>query len=355
MIFFLITSAFIFAASDALVFNCSTTPFSGTANEMSFEYGSLAVYYSWRGRVPYFFSNKVIQHDKEFVRKQMDYIESKTCVKFIEKSQFSVPAHHMEIDIDPISCMESWYGFRFSAQVSVGTSQGMKVLFKSFYHFADQPRCNDNSDIRGGVIHELFHALGAIHTHQRKDRDRHVTYDSRCLGNPGNRDQFNKVEFSMPNSENIPYEFSSIMHYECDTMSVCQGSGCQCNTLQPKDGTSCSDVASDLPTDMDWKMIRQYQCAGDSGTSSNPAVPTQQPPIPTWPSNDLPTWGWPNLPWIQIPSYFEPPSWYDIPTGPGASICPYTDIYDPQHCAWLKGRCMMDADASNNCAATCFC
>jgi len=260
MIFFLITSAFIFAASDALVFNCSTTPFSGTANEMSFESGSLAVYYSWKGRVPYFFSNKVIQQDKDFVRKQMDYIESMTCVKFIEKSQFSVPAHHMEIDIDPISCMESWYGFRFSAQVSVGTSQGMKVLFKSFYHFADQPRCNDNSDIRGGVIHELFHALGAIHTHQRKDRDRQFTYDSRCLGNPGNRDQFNKVEFSMPNSENIPYEFSSIMHYECDTMSVCQGSGCQCNTLQPKDGTSCSDVASDLPTDMDWKMIRQYQC-----------------------------------------------------------------------------------------------
>jgi len=96
----LITSAFIFAASDALVFNCSTTPFSGTANEMSLESGSLALYFSWKGRVPYFFSNSVTQQDKDFVRKQMDFIESKTCVKFIKQSQFSVPEHHMEIDID---------------------------------------------------------------------------------------------------------------------------------------------------------------------------------------------------------------------------------------------------------------
>jgi len=208
----------------------------------------------------------------------------------------------------------------------------LKVLFKSNNQFTDQPHCGDNSkDIRGGVIHELFHALGAIHTHQRKDRDYYVTYTEKCLGNPGNWHQFNKKEFSMPDSENIPYEFASIMHYECNTMSMCPpGSGCQCNTLQPKDGTSCSEVGSDLPTDLDWKMIRKYQqCDGDSGTSAtqHPPIPTQQPPIPTWPSDDLPTWGWPNLPWFQRPSYFDPPIWYDIPTGPGASFCTYTDIY----------------------------
>jgi len=327
MIFFLITSAFIFAASDALVFNCSTIPLSGTANEMSLESGSGSVYFSWNGRVPYFFSNRVIQQDKEFVKKQIDLIESKTCVKFIEQSQFSVPDHHMEIDIDRRSCAEPW-GITFSAGVSVGGHLGLKVLFKSLYRFADQPHCGDNSKmIRGGVIHELFHALGAIHTHQRMDRDYYVTHNDQCLRNPGNWDQFNKIEFSMPNNENIPYEFASIMHYECDTMSVCEGSGCQCNTLEPKDGTSCADIRSELPTDMDWKMIRQYQCGGDSRTSSKPAVPPQQPPIPTWPSDNLPTWDWPNLPWVQIPPYFDPPTWYDIPTGPGASFCPYTDIY----------------------------
>jgi len=330
MIFFLITSAFICAASDALRFNCSTTPLRGTANEMGFDW---SVYYSWKGRVPYFFSNRVIQQDKDFVRKQMDFIESKTCVKFIEQSQFSVPDHHMEIDIEPRSCMESGFGLHFSAGVKVGHDR-LKVLFASSYRFADQPHCGDNSEmIRSGVIHELFHALGAIHTHQRKDRDYYVTYNRRCLRDPGNWDQFNKVEFSMHTSKDIKYEFSSIMHYECDTWSRCPpGSGCQCNTLEPNDGTSCSDIKSDLPTEMDWKMIREYQCAGDPGTPSKPAIPTKQPPIPSWP------WGWPNLPWYQIPSF-----------------CSFTDVYDPQWCAWHKRRCMMDADVSTNCAATCYC
>jgi len=356
MIFFLITSAFICAASDARRFNCSTTPLRGTANEMGFD---LSVYYSWKGRVPYFFSDRVIQQDKDFVRKQMDFIESKTCVKFIEQSQFSVPAHHMEIDIDPKPCMESWsdgfvdhWSFDFNAFVKVG-HDGLKVLFKSYYHFADQPRCTDISDIRSGVIHELFHALGAIHTHQRDDRDKWITTNKGCLEDPRDWAQFNIEEFHMHTSKDIKYEFASIMHYGCDTWSRCRpGSGCQCNTLEPIDGTSCSDIGSDLPTEMDWKMIREYQCAGDLGTSSKPGLPSNQPPlptkqppistkqpaIPTWPWYGFPTWGWPNLPWHQIPSF-----------------CSYTDVYDPQWCALHKRSCMMDAEVSNHCAATCYC
>jgi len=109
MMYFLIASVFIYGASEAQHFKCSTAPSNTIANEMGFESaGSLAVYYTWNnGEVPYFFTNRVTQQDRIFVKEQMQLIESKTCVRFIEGSHFSDQNHHMEIDIEPSSCGES--------------------------------------------------------------------------------------------------------------------------------------------------------------------------------------------------------------------------------------------------------
>jgi len=175
MMYFLIASVFINGAAEASHFKCSTAPSNTIANEMGFEStGSLAVYYTWNnGKVPYFFTNGVTQQDRIFVKEQMQLIESKTCVRFIEGSHFSDEIHHMEIDVEPRSCGESssqGFGTTFSAFVE--PQQGLKVLFKSHYQFADKHFCRGNNTIiSGGVIHELFHALGAIHTHQREDKE----------------------------------------------------------------------------------------------------------------------------------------------------------------------------------------
>ena len=72
--------------------------------------------------------------------------------------------------------------WRLNFSAFVQPQQGLKVLFKSRHQFADKHFCRGNNTIiSGGVIHELFHALGAIHTHQREDKEKYVTYNDKCL------------------------------------------------------------------------------------------------------------------------------------------------------------------------------
>jgi len=342
--FFLITSVFISAASAAVQFECSTVSSSAIANEMGLESGSwMADFHRWDGgKVPYYFSNRVTQQDKMFLKKQMEIIESKTCVRFIEHSQFPIPSHHMKIDIGPESCAES-RGFgqwaRFHAGVKTGQN-GLEVLFESKYQFVDQSVCLEH--IGRGVIHELFHVLGAIHTHKRMDRDDYITYNRWCLRDQSfvTRSQFDKEEFPLPtDTEEIKYEFASIMHYGCDTLSKCQGGGCQCNTIEPKDGTPCSALGSNpLPTDTDWEMIRQWHCGADTRTTSKPDISTKQPLISTRQPNIL-VWPW---------------NWWDSPW-PQTPICTYMDYADPLLCAWGRKWCGSNDYIREECAATCNC
>jgi len=206
--------------------------------------------YRWEGgKVPYFFTDKVIPEDKIFVREQMKTIENKTCVRFTEYSESTAPEHHLKINIEQQSCRHG----RFSAGVR---PEWNSVLFHSKYQFADRWWCRGWKFLSGGVIHELFHALGVMHTHKRMDRDEHVLYNKDCLKYPENDAQFTKQDFRWKKeSEGIKYELNSVMHYECDTMGKRN-----CNPLTPVDGTSCNDVGGDEATEMDWKMVNQYQC-----------------------------------------------------------------------------------------------
>jgi len=381
MMYFLIASVFINGAAEASHFKCSTAPSNTIANEMGFEStGSLAVYYTWNnGKVPYFFTNGVTQQDRIFVKEQMQLIESKTCVRFIEGSHFSDQNHHMEIDVDPRSCGKSrsdGFGSEYRTFFSafVQPQQGLKVLFKSHHQFADKHFCRGNNTIiSGGVIHELFHALGAIHTHQREDREKYVTYNDKCLINPYKDNQFTIEEFPIhTDKEDIKYEFNSIMHYKCDTWSMCMGRNCQCNTLQPKDGTPCSVLGPNIPTEMDWKMIRKYQCGGDSGVSSITAAAAATTTTTTTTSSFGPNdiydsevcaqwkgWGlcWENA---RVRYFCAATCGGDSGTSSSTtttttSYCEYRDISDWQTCANLGSGWCTHPWYNHYCAATCNC
>merc|ERR1712025_413324 len=296
-----------------------------------------------------------------FVKKQMKIIESKTCVRFIEHPEYPIPEHHLQIDIRHGSCASGFSGY-------VSPNHYPKIIFGSDLQFTDQPFCGgDNSLWSGGVIHELFHALGAIHTHEREDRDRYVTYNKRCLKDPSDDDQFQKTGWNLP-TKNIPYDFKSVMHYECDTMSWCEHRGC-CNTLQPKDGTSCSVVGSNQPTELDWEIIRQYQCGGDSGTSSSTTTTTTTTTSSSSSSSsfgpsDIEDWEtcflYKNWGWCEehadIRNRCAATCNEDSGTSSSTTTtsCNYEDIYDWQSCADYKtqGWCWID---DYWCAATCNC
>ncbi len=91
------------------------------------------------------------------------------------------------------------------------------------------------------IAHELGHAMGFIHEHQRPDRDSYVTIDttnvrSNAMGN------FNRVTSLI--DRQTPYDFSSIMHYTANAFAIDPSRP----TIIPRSGYSApSNMGSSYP------------------------------------------------------------------------------------------------------------
>ena len=59
---------------------------------------------------------------------------------------------------------------------------------------------------RGSILHEMAHAAGLFHEHQRPDRDDYVTVNSSDSTNYGKKSTSEVIELT-------PYDYLSIMHY----------------------------------------------------------------------------------------------------------------------------------------------
>lgn len=64
----------------------------------------------------------------------------------------------------------------------------------------------------GIIVHEMNHALGMLHEHQRPDRDEHVKVDYGAIKDGYDRN-FEKYGFGAADTLELPYDYSSIMHY----------------------------------------------------------------------------------------------------------------------------------------------
>ena len=65
---------------------------------------------------------------------------------------------------------------------------------------------------RGIVMHEIGHAIGLVHEHQRPDRDDYVTIIESNI-DPGARSQYRRYSWNVIMNMSIPYDYRSIMHY----------------------------------------------------------------------------------------------------------------------------------------------
>lgn len=117
---------------------------------------------------------------------------------------------------------------------------------------------------KGIIIHELLHALGYIHMHNRPDRDNHVkvlwnNIDQRFLS------EFSKVDEGTFNYYGTPYDYQSIMHYGPTAFSK---NGAR--TITPRN-SAYSDLIGQRTSLSDGDISRinnKYKCYGGGGRSN---------------------------------------------------------------------------------------
>jgi hypothetical protein len=103
-----------------------------------------------------------------------------------------------------------------------GGSQALRFNDPGKDEASDQPK-------RDTARHEIVHALGMWHEHERTDRDQFVVYDDTCVAWE-NEDEFEKETDSIDLG---PYDFVSIMHYRHTTYCINEDGapGCDCFPL----------------------------------------------------------------------------------------------------------------------------
>lgn len=174
-------------------------------------------WFNWEGGVvPYYFNVSVTNDDRVMMRHMMKQIEKKSCIKF--KEQVNQPSgHHLEIQVHSgTSCVQLGKP-RFSAAVYAEPPRNQKVILYSAYKLADKRQCW--AENRGGLLHEMFHLFGIMHTQMRSDRDQHIT----ILRNNIQRSFSQEYDICHEcNNHGVPYDCNSIMHYGAETFSTGQ-------------------------------------------------------------------------------------------------------------------------------------
>uniref|UniRef100_UPI0037E99B0E low choriolytic enzyme-like isoform X2 n=1 Tax=Semicossyphus pulcher TaxID=241346 RepID=UPI0037E99B0E len=134
--------------------------------------------------IPFLISNKYDDSERSAILKAMKDFEDKTCIRFIPRA-----SQRAYLNIEPR------YGC-FSLLGRIGDKQMLSLQrFGCVQH--------------GIIQHELLHALGFYHEHNRSDRDEYVKI------NWENLYDYYIINFKKKDTNNLntPYDYSSIMHY----------------------------------------------------------------------------------------------------------------------------------------------
>ncbi|ODM89281.1 High choriolytic enzyme 1 [Orchesella cincta] len=157
--------------------------------------GIIGSRYRWpNNTVPYIISSSFSTDEEEIVLGALAEISEKTCIRFVQR--FSQRDYVSIVRGKPNSGCWSYIG-------KIGGGQLLNL------QAGPRPHCI----YHGTVVHEMTHALGFHHEQSRTDRDDYVN----ILWNniiPKFKHNFNKYSSSQVDSQEMPYDYSSIMHYD---------------------------------------------------------------------------------------------------------------------------------------------
>uniref|UniRef100_A0A8C5QNA9 Metalloendopeptidase n=1 Tax=Leptobrachium leishanense TaxID=445787 RepID=A0A8C5QNA9_9ANUR len=150
--------------------------------------------YKWPLTVPYYLEDSLEINAKAVILDALERFRLKTCIDF---KPWAGESDYISFFKDN-GCY-SYVGNRH---------MGRQIL-------SIGPNCDDIVIVQ----HELLHALGFWHEQSRSDRDDYVTIVWDEI-NPANRHNFNSYDDTVSSFLNVPYDYTSVMHYAKNAFQI---------------------------------------------------------------------------------------------------------------------------------------
>ncbi|BFM06214.1 hypothetical protein GCM10025791_07810 [Halioxenophilus aromaticivorans] len=183
--------------------------------------------------------------EKERIRAALNNIEANTVIDFREISgrderAFRTPEHLLNFCFDELDSAAGVSPLGFTGVRDQDIRFQVLDRFGNLRNRSTIPRISSRA-----IYHEVFHALGAIHEHQRPDRDLNirVNFDNMVSG-PIARAAMEVI----PGASTItPYDFGSIMHYSPTAFARDESTP----TITRRDGSALSTATRPSAVDYD--------------------------------------------------------------------------------------------------------
>uniref|UniRef100_A0A8C8VHG2 Metalloendopeptidase n=1 Tax=Pelusios castaneus TaxID=367368 RepID=A0A8C8VHG2_9SAUR len=188
--------------------------------------------YRWPLLIPYVLEDSLEMNAKGVILKAFEQYRLKTCIDF-----------------------KPWEGEK--NYISVFKGSGCWSSVGNRQQGKQQLSIGANCDRIGTIQHEFLHALGFWHEQSRSDRDDYVTI-MRDRIQSGKENNFNKYDDKTSSSLNVPYDYTSVMHYSKTAFM---------NGTEPTIVTNIPDFMDVIGQRMDFsdydlqKLNRLYNCS----------------------------------------------------------------------------------------------